>query len=62
MKPNQPVVTSYCVGRVLSYDHTTKIVHVLHRLSEHSWVVKQYHKDAVMEYCGIMWTISDAFR
>jgi hypothetical protein len=61
MYPNQQVVTSYCVGRVMSYDPTTQIVRVLHRLSEHSWVVKTHHKDDVMEYRGMMWSMKDAF-
>ncbi len=61
MYPNQQVVTNYCIGRVLSYDPTTKIVHVLHRLHEHGWVVKKHHEDSVMEYSGVMWSMSDAF-
>ena len=61
MKPNQPVVTPYCVGRVLSYDPTTKIVRVLHRLHEHGWIVKKHHVDSVGEYRGIMLEMSEAF-
>ncbi len=60
MIPGSQVVTNYCIGRVFSYDSNTKIVRVLHRLSEHHWVVKSYHEDSVGEYRGFMWHMSDA--
>ena len=61
MKPGQQVVTSYCVGRVFSYDSSTKTVRVLHRLSQHHWVVKSYHRESVGDYRGFMWSMDDAF-
>lgn len=61
MKAGEAVVTSYCVGRVMSYNSSTQRVQVLHRLSKHYWVVKNHHKDDVMSYKGILWSMSDAF-
>jgi len=61
MKPGDSVVTYYCIGRVFSYNPTQKQVRVLHRLSKHSWVVKNYHSDSVGEYRGIMWCMKDVF-
>lgn len=58
----QPVMTRYCVGRVLYHNPHTKIVRVIHRLSEHSWVVKDHHQDSVGEYRGFMWEMKDAFN
>jgi hypothetical protein len=60
MIPGDAVVTNYCIGRVFSYDSNTKIVRVLHRLSEHHWVVKSHHVESVSEYRGFMWEVSDA--
>ena len=57
--PGQQVVTPYCVGRVFSRDSNTKTVRVLHRLSEHYWVVKSYHQESIGHYRGIMWSLSD---
>lgn len=60
--PNQPVVTSYGVGRVVCHDYTTKLVHVMHRSSEHAWHVKKHHQDDVQEYEGCLWAMRDPFQ
>ena len=59
--PNQAVVSSHGVGRVICHDYSTKLVHVLHRNSKHSWQVKKHHQDDIQAFEGFIWTTNEAF-
>jgi hypothetical protein len=59
---NQIVETSDGLGRIVYYDKLTHTAHVMVRMTNNTWVIKQFDETKLQPTETFLWTLQQAFN